>query len=151
MIRCFARAWLLCWLAGTANGEPAAAGEALPALNSESPAAVAPPPRLPPQSQPGPRGAAGRDGVAGVSYITASETVSLPTGGTRSVFAHCPSGSLVSGCSAHSSHPYGIPYRFYPVDKDSCEATFFNIGTAERVFEFQAIAHCILTHGNAGR
>ena len=99
-----------------------------------------------PPGEPGARGPRGADGVAGVVFITASETITLPRGASRTLQAHCPSGSLVSGCSVYSSHPYGIPYRFYPVDEDSCEVTFLNIGGQETTFEFQAIAHCIVTH-----
>jgi hypothetical protein len=92
----------------------------------------------------GPAGPRGPSGVAGVSIITAIETMKLVSGATIAVVAKCPAGAVVAGCSAYSSHPYGVPYRFYPLDKGTCEASFFNISTSERSFEFRSIAHCVI-------
>ena len=121
--------------------EPAASG--IPALNSTSK------PRSKTSTktvyQKGPAGPPGRDGISGMSIVTGSENTVLASGATGTVFAHCPDNSVVSGCSVYSSHPLGVPYRVFPRDKDSCEASFVNIAGGEQSFEFRVIAHCILT------
>ena len=82
-----------------------------------------------------------------MSIVTGSETVVLAPGNSATVFAHCPAASVVAGCSFYAAKPYALPYRVFPRDQDTCEATFLNISGAEHTLELRVIAHCVLTSG----